>query len=151
MLKQPLWVACAIYAAYIGLGDGACEKANRAVNPIHWVGLVASWASSNVDASNHTGKLEISGVDKAAGTIRDAILVVTVGKAYCTSYESSVRAVLPKELPIPTETVPLLDSDSSPPTQVPPPSTPSFKPLEGATKRLDSGGNSLLAPNPFTK
>jgi len=145
MLKQPLWVACAIYAAYIGLGDGACEKANRAVNPIHWVGLVASWASSNVDASNHTGKLEISGVDKAAGIIRDAILVVTVGKAYCASYESSVRLSAPQAAPTPSAVEPTAPDIATTPA------TPLFKPLEGATKRLDAGGNSTPALNPFAK
>jgi len=145
MLKQPLWVACAIYAAYIGLGDGACEKANRAVNPIHWLGLVASSASNNLDAANQTGKFEISGVDKAAGTIRDGILVITVGKAYCASYESSVLSPSPQVAPTPIVVEPSgRDADSTS-------AVPLFKPLAGATKRLDAGGNSVPAPNPFTK
>ena len=96
--KLPLGLAAVFgFAIYVAIAPSSCEKANRAVMPIHWAGKGAAFISDNISASNnqHEKSTLNNTFDHLAGYFRDIFLVTAQGKAYCTSFEESLQDQAP--------------------------------------------------------
>lgn len=132
--KIPLGLAALVaYGIYVALGNDSCQVANRAVMPIHWVGAGLNYATNNFYASNNeaSGNSVIKGVDSAAAYVRDGLLVLGQGKAFCTSFQaslitpSSVKASLQDSQLDPSQE--LAPASPLPPNGAP---SPVFRPID---------------------
>ena len=96
--RLPLGLASLFgFSIYVALAPSACETANRAVLPIHWAGKAVAFVSDNINSANNGQERSTANVtfDKTAGYVRDSLLVIGQGKAYCTSYEDYLHANAP--------------------------------------------------------
>lgn len=100
--KIPLGLAALVaYGMYVALGNDSCQMANRSVMPIHWVGYGLNFVTNNLHASNNeaNGDSVLKGFDSSAAYVRDGLLVLGQGKAFCTTFQASLIAPPPSNAP----------------------------------------------------
>ena len=128
--KIPLYAAVLLgYAGYVALGSSTCDMANRAVMPIHWVGAGLNYANNNFRASNNeiSEKSIGSGFDSAAAYVRDAVLVLGQGKAYCHTFQQSLKDPILNKPKTDVLSTPEISQEETPPPISPVNHGPVFK------------------------
>lgn len=92
-----------LYGGYVAFGANACERADRAVMPIHWVGQSANYLMNNFSTSTEAKTNDVPTADKVAGWVRDFVLVASVGGGTCEPFNpaSETKTAAAKSAPVP--------------------------------------------------
>ena len=101
---KPIWIALVIvFAGYIAFGQGACERSDRAVMPIHWAGQGVGYVLANFSTNPQSTPTKNLG-DGIASWLRDFIVVASVGTATCEKFSGASETTPPAKPAVKPET-----------------------------------------------